>query len=116
MVMPGTRYEGSEEFSWQPYRVRPFPVWAMRMNVDFECQTLEGSLKGKSGDWIVRADDGQQYPVPDFVFRRYYIKREWGNSNAPQNKQSQSLDGKSAAQISQDSGKTSTKNQSGTPV
>jgi len=65
------------DFTWQPYRIKPLAVWAMRMNQDFDCASLEGALHGKVGDWLVRADDGWTYPVPDSVFRRYYVKREW---------------------------------------
>lgn len=66
-----------EEFSWQPYRARPYAVWAMRMNEDFTCTSLNGTIAGKSGDWLVRADDGWTFPVADDIFRRTYVKREW---------------------------------------
>jgi hypothetical protein len=74
-------YQASREFSWQPYRQRPLSVWAMRMNHDFEIKTLEGKLEGHAGDWLIRADDGQQFPVPDTVFRRYFVSREWKGDN-----------------------------------
>ena len=74
-------YESQEDFTWQPYRVKPLAVWAMRMNTDFKCRTLEGTLHGTAGDWMVRADDGWTYAVPDEVFRRYYVKREWRKPN-----------------------------------
>jgi hypothetical protein len=65
------------DYTWQPYRARPLAIWAMRMNRDFECPTLEGTLRGKAGDWILRADDGMTFPVPHEIFSRYYVKREW---------------------------------------
>ncbi len=77
-------YEADEEFTWQPYRVRPLAVWAMRMNTEFECRSLQGTLRGKEGDWMVRSEDGAEFPVPDEVFRRQYVKREWRKPNEQQ--------------------------------
>lgn len=88
MSVNDTRYEGQEEYTWQPYRIKPTPVWAMRMNRDFECKTLEKTLHGKAGDWLVRADDGWTHPVEDQVFRRFYVKREWRKVNESQSSQS----------------------------
>jgi hypothetical protein len=68
--------ETDSEFTWQPYRVMPQAVWAMRMNTDFKCMSLRGMLEGKAGDWLVR-HDGFEYPLRDQIFRRYYVKREW---------------------------------------
>lgn len=70
-------YETHREFTWQPYRIRPLAVWAMRMNSAFEIKTLAGVWAGKAGDWLVRADDGEQFPVTDENFRRFYARREW---------------------------------------
>lgn len=79
--------EYAEDFTWQPYRIKPLAVWAMRMNQDFECQSLESTLHGKAGDWLVRADDGWTYPVADEIFRRYYTKREWRKPNETKDRQ-----------------------------
>lgn len=69
--------EYMEEFTWQPYRIKPLAVWAMRMNGDFECKSIGCILLGKAGDWLVRADDGWTFPVKDEVFKRFYVTREW---------------------------------------
>ena len=63
------------EYQWQKYRRLPGNFWAMRMNVDFECKTLQGTLQGHAGDWLVRGDGGQEFPVPDSLFRRQYTER-----------------------------------------
>lgn len=73
-----------EEFTWQPYRIKPLAVWAMRMNEDFQCTSLECTLDGKAGDWLVRADDGWTFPVKDEIFRRFYVTREWRRPNETQ--------------------------------
>jgi hypothetical protein len=77
--MPEHRPNGTyaEEFIWQPYRIKPLAVWAMRMNEDFKCPSLDSTLHGKAGDWLVRSDDGWMFPVVDAIFKRYYVKREW---------------------------------------
>lgn len=81
-------YAEHEAFTWQPYRVKPLPVWAMRMNRDFECASLQGTLRGKEGDWIVRRDDGSTFPIADEIFRRHFTKREWGNHENKESSQS----------------------------
>lgn len=70
-------YQDHQEYTWQPYRIRPLAVWAMRMNNPFEVKTLAGVWVGKAGDWLVRADDGEQFPVTHENFRRFYARREW---------------------------------------
>ena len=83
----GTRppsLEYAEDFTWQPFRIKPLAVWAMRMNQDFECTTLQGTLYGKAGDWMVRGDDGWTHPVVDEIFRHLYVKREWRKPNEVQ--------------------------------
>jgi len=79
--MSRTEVTSQEDYTWQPYRIKPLAVWAMRMNCEFECRSLETVLRGRSGDWLVRADDGWTFPVPNEVFRRYYVRREWRNPN-----------------------------------
>ena len=79
--MNRSSYQAHENFTWQPYRVKPLAVWAMRMNVDFTCPSLDGTLHGKAGDWLIRADDGWTFPLADEIFRRFYVKREWRNPN-----------------------------------
>jgi hypothetical protein len=69
--------ENQEDFTWQPYRVKPMAVWAMRMNQDFECVGLQGTLRGRAGDWMVRGNDGTTFPVAHEVFQRCYVSREW---------------------------------------
>lgn len=81
MSQSRTDYQSQEDFTWQPYRIKPLAAWAMRMNSDFECTSLEGTLSGRAGDWMVRADDGWTFPVANEIFRRYYTKREWRKPN-----------------------------------
>lgn len=86
-------HEVQEDFTWQPYRIKPLAVWAMRMNRSFECTSLEGTLCGAPGDWLVRADDGWNYPVPHEVFQRFYTKREWRKPNEVTNKENSQAKG-----------------------
>ncbi len=53
-------------------------VSAWRTETDVQLMTLEGPAVAKPGDWIVRADDGSTWPVPDPVFRATYAAAEDG--------------------------------------
>jgi hypothetical protein len=99
--MPKADYHSQEEFTWQPYRIKPLAVWAMRMNREFECTSLEGTLFGKAGDWIARADDGWTFPVPDEIFRRYYTKREWRKPNEVKAKEGNAEAGAAPGEVAQ---------------
>ena len=51
-------------------------IHAVRMDEDFEVQTLEGLMKGKAGDWLARGVKGELYPIAADVFKSSYGIRE----------------------------------------
>jgi len=42
------------------------------MNESFEVKTLEGIMKGKTGDYLVRGIAGEIYPVDRYIFLKTY--------------------------------------------
>ena len=38
----------------------------------FEVKTLEGTMKGNVGDWLITGTEGEQYPCKDIVFKKKY--------------------------------------------
>ncbi len=64
------------ELEWGEYRKIPVVVSAVRMNVPFRVETLEGWMKGQCGDWLIRGVEGELYPCKDSVFRATYNKED----------------------------------------
>ena len=54
------------------YRKRPLVVTAVQMTDLFLVDTLEGTMRGGAGDWLVTGVAGEQYPVRDDIFRATY--------------------------------------------
>jgi len=57
---------------WRQFRKRPAIINAMQMNVPFEVETLEGMMRGDSGDWLVEDIAGDLYPCKDSIFQTMY--------------------------------------------
>lgn len=51
---------------------KPIPVRCIQINEPFEVETLEGVMKGKSGDWLMVGINGEMYPIADEIFRKTY--------------------------------------------
>ena len=54
------------------YRKKPLVITAVQQFVPFEVETLEGTMRGKAGDWLITGVEGEQYPCADSVFRASY--------------------------------------------
>ena len=54
------------------WRKRPVVVTAQRMREAFAVETMEGTMRGKPGDWLITGVDGEQYPCDNSIFRRTY--------------------------------------------
>lgn len=51
------------------FRKRPVVIEAYRTTVEIQIETLEGTMTGNPGDWIITGVKGEQYPCKDDVFR-----------------------------------------------
>ena len=54
------------------YVKKPLEIKAMEMLLDFEVDTLEGTMKGKAGDYLVCGIQGEYYPVDKDIFKASY--------------------------------------------
>ena len=51
-------------------------VMARPARVGETIETLEGSVVAADGDWVVKGEDGEQWPVPADDFARRYRRAE----------------------------------------
>jgi len=56
------------------YTKKPIPIRAVMMAQEFECETLEGVMKGKHGDYLVEGVEGEVYPCNRLIFEKTYKK------------------------------------------
>ena len=46
---------------------------AVQMPEPFSVTTLEGTVKGRAGDWLAKGIHGELYPIADEVFQESYV-------------------------------------------
>ncbi len=47
-------------------------IWARQMDEQFEVVSKEGPATGQAGDWLAQQLDGEQWHIPNRVFRATY--------------------------------------------
>ena len=57
------------------YVKKPIPIQAIQIFEEFEVETLEGTMRGKPGDWLLRGIRGELYPCADDIFRESYEEK-----------------------------------------
>lgn len=56
------------------YKKLPIVTQAKQINKHFEVDTLEGTMSGKPGDYLVKGIKGELYPCDKEIFEETYIK------------------------------------------
>lgn len=56
------------------YRKKPIIVEARQILEDFEVETKEGTMRGKTGDYVVKGIKGEIYPVDQNIFMATFEK------------------------------------------
>jgi hypothetical protein len=51
---------------------KPIPIRCIQINEPFEVETLEGTMKGQPGDWLVVGVHGEMYPIAKDIFEKTY--------------------------------------------
>tara|TARA_Y100000296_G_scaffold64434_1_gene75614 strand:+ start:7291 stop:7611 length:321 start_codon:yes stop_codon:yes gene_type:complete len=61
------------------FRKLPVVVDAVRITEQVEIETLEGTMVGNVGDWLITGIDGEKYPCKDEIFRKTYepVRLTW---------------------------------------
>ena len=55
------------------YMKKPVIIEAERLTEEKQIETLEGTMKGNAGDWLIRGVEGELYPCKDEIFKKTYI-------------------------------------------
>jgi len=61
-----------EKFDWTKGMKKPIAIEVCQMPEDFEVQTLEGTMQGKQGDWLMKGVKGEMYPCDKDIFKKSY--------------------------------------------
>ena len=51
---------------------KPIPIKCIQIDEPFEVETMEGTLSGKAGDWLMVGVDGEIYPCDQEIFEKTY--------------------------------------------
>lgn len=54
------------------YRKLPVVIEAVKIDVPFEVDTLEGTHQGSPGDYLIRGVEGELYPCKPGIFAKTY--------------------------------------------
>lgn len=54
------------------YRKKPVIVHAVLIVEEFEVETLEGTMRGKPGDYLIKGVRGELYPCDHEIFKEIY--------------------------------------------
>ena len=54
------------------FRKKPVVIQAVQMSEEFYVETLEGTMKGNPGDWLIQGIKGELYPCKDEIFIETY--------------------------------------------
>lgn len=54
------------------YRKKPVVIEAVQITRPMTVETLEGTMRGNPGDWLITGVKGEQYFCRDDIFRETY--------------------------------------------
>lgn len=57
---------------FKAYRKKPIIIYAKQMDKPFEVKTLEGTMMGKAGDYLIIGVKGEEYPCDKEIFELSY--------------------------------------------
>ena len=58
--------------TFKQYRKKPVVVFAALMDEEFEVETLEGTMRGNAGDYLICGIKGEYYPCKPDIFEATY--------------------------------------------
>lgn len=59
---------------FKPFCKKPITIWAKQIDKPFTVKTMEGTLEGKAGDYLVVGVKGEQYPCDKTIFEETYVE------------------------------------------
>ena len=51
---------------------KPIPIQCIQIDEPFTVETIEGTMKGKKGDWLMVGISGEMYPCDKAIFEKTY--------------------------------------------
>jgi len=51
---------------------KPIPIKCIQIHEPFQVESLEGTVNGKAGDWLMIGIDGEKYVCDDAIFKKTY--------------------------------------------
>lgn len=63
---------------FEPYAKKDIPIGACRIDHDFEIMTMEGLMRGKAGDYLIKGVRGEYYACDADVFKETYARSTKG--------------------------------------
>ncbi|MGB3077854.1 MAG: hypothetical protein WBB31_02155, partial [Saprospiraceae bacterium] len=66
----GSQYD----LPFESYTKKDIPIGACRIDNDFEIMTMEGLMKAKKGDYLIKGVKGEYYACDADVFKETYAK------------------------------------------
>ena len=51
---------------------KPIPITACKINEPFTVDTTEGTMTGRTGDWLMQGVSGEMYICPADIFEKSY--------------------------------------------
>ncbi len=59
-------------FEFKPAIKKPLPIRCIQIKEPFKVETMEGSLEGKAGDYLMIGIKGEIYPCAKEIFEETY--------------------------------------------
>lgn len=60
------------ELKFKQAMKKPIAIRCIQLNEPFSVETLEGTMKGKKGDWLMVGVNGEMYPCDKAIFEKTY--------------------------------------------
>lgn len=51
---------------------KPIAIRCIQIHEPFQVETMEGTMKGKKGDWLIVGVQGEMYPIDKSIFEKTY--------------------------------------------
>jgi hypothetical protein len=51
---------------------KPIPIKCVQIDEPFEVESMEGIMRGKTGDWLMIGINGEKYVCDDGIFQKSY--------------------------------------------
>lgn len=51
---------------------KPIPIKCIQIHEPFQVESLEGTVNGKAGDWLMIGIDGEKYICDKAIFKKTY--------------------------------------------